>query len=398
MARGRAVSGLFCAVAVASALVVLGCERSPSGGVARREAPGASGARGDVPTGIRFLADEAEQDADFARVTSPRPFRFPEDHATHPAYRAEWWYFTGNLANDEGDHYGFELTFFRFALTAAAPDADSGSAWSTNQVYMAHLAVTDTRRRQFIAEERLARGALGLAGARSDPLAIWVESWRIEGDDGGARFSLDARGERIALSLDVESLKPPVLHGDRGVDAKGPEPGNASYYYSLTRLAARGSITVDGRTETVDGLAWMDREWSTSALSPDVEGWDWFAIQLSDGRDLMLYRLRRHDGSTSPFSGGSLVAADGTRTPIGPDDFVLTPLEHWRSARSGVRYPIAWRATLPRLGLELEARPVLDEQELVLSVRYWEGAVRVSGRANGEPVAGHGYVELAGYR
>jgi len=380
-------------------LVASGCERAPSTDVARRDVSSPTIARSDVPTGIRFLADDTGQVGDFARVSSPRPFRFPEDHASHPEYRTEWWYFTGNLTNESGDHFGFELTFFRFALTPTAPDADSGSAWSTNQVYMAHLAVTDTRRRQFVAEERLARAALGLAGARSDPLAIWVESWRLEGDDdGAAKFSLDARGERIAVSLDVESLKPAVLHGDRGVDAKGPEPGNASYYYSLTRLAARGSITVAGRTEAVEGLAWMDREWSTSALSPDVEGWDWFAIQLSDGRDLMLYRLRRHDGSTSPFSGGSLVEADGTRRSIGPGDFALTPLEHWRSTRSGVRYPIAWRATLPRLGIELEMRPVLDEQELVLSVRYWEGAVRVSGRANGEPVTGHGYVELAGYR
>ncbi len=354
----------------------------------------------DVPTGIRFLAAEPLQDAEFARATAPRAFRFPDDHGPHPSYRTEWWYFTGNVESAAGNHYGFELTLFRYTLSPAPPGPDTGSAWSTNQVYMGHLAVTDTRGGRFLAEERLARGAVGLAGATSEPLEIWVENWRIEGGhyDGVAAFTLDARGERIGLRLDVEAMKPPVFHGDRGVDPKGPEPGNASYYYSLTRLAARGSITVDGRVEEVDGHAWMDREWSTSALSPDVEGWDWFAIQLDDGRDLMLYRLRRHDGSTSPFSGGSLVAPGGERTALGPDDFVLEPLAHWRSRRSGVRYPIAWRASLPRHGLELEVRPVLDEQEILLGVRYWEGAVRVSGLAYGEAISGRGYVELAGYR
>lgn len=390
MSRRSDAVPLACTLLAACALVGAGCSPSST----------SDPAAGGVPTGIRFLAAEPQGDPDFARVTSPRPFRFPEDHASHPRYRTEWWYFTGNVASDAGRHYGFELTFFRYALAPTPPDTGSDSAWSTNQVYLAHVAVTDTNGGELIAEERLTRGALGLAGAERDPLRIWVESWRIEGgsDGGAATFTLDASGERIGLRLDVEALKPPVLHGDRGVDPKGPEPENASYYYSLTRLAARGSITVDGRTEAVEGLAWMDREWSTSALSPEIEGWDWFAFQLEDGRDLMLYRLRGHDGSTSPFSGGSLVAPDGTLTPIGADDFVLEPLAHWRSERSGVRYPVAWRVALPRLGLELDARPVLDEQEILLGVRYWEGAVRVLGRTDGEPISGRGYVELAGYR
>lgn len=394
------------------------------GGSPRSERDGDSGAA--VPTGIRFLSSEPEPDGErdtaagtrpsdsgseaapddgpgeipvdeFARATTPRAFRFPADHAGHPEYRTEWWYFTGNVTGESGRHYGFELTFFRYALAPSSPERES--AWSTRQIFMAHLAVTDTSAGELIAEERMTRGALGLAGAEADPLEIWIESWSISGgrDGGIGTFEIAAEGERIGLRLAVEARKPAVAHGEGGVDAKGPEPGNASYYYSLTRMAASGTITVDARSEPVEGLAWMDREWSTSALSPSIEGWDWFALQLSDGRDLMLYRLRGNDGSTSPFSGGSLVDADGDRTALGADDFRLEAAEFWESRASGVRYPVAWRIELPSAGLELEVRPVIDDQEILLSVRYWEGAVRVAGRAGGGPVSGSGYVELAGY-
>lgn len=378
------------AVLLLSCLSLTGCERS--GG---RHSP----ARSDTatPTGIGFLAADGLAE-DFARAVSPKKFQFPADHGAHPEYQTEWWYFTGNLTSSTGRHYGFEFTIFRYALSPRPPE--SGSAWSTNQVYMAHLAVTDTARRELVADERLTRAALGLAGAEIDPLAIWIEDWRLDaGADGGiGMFELDAHGERVGLTLSLEGLKPPVSHGESGLDPKGPEPGNASYYYSLTRMKAAGTITIEGRTEPVEGLAWMDREWSTSVLSPDIEGWDWFALQLSDGRDLMLYRLRGLDGSTSRFSGGSLVGLNGERTPLGPDDFALHPLATWQSARSRTRYPVAWRVSLPSLDLDLEVRPVLDDQEILLSVRYWEGAVTVSGQDDGRPIAGAGYVELAGYR
>lgn len=375
----------------AAVLVLAGC-----GAESPRSEP-------DVPTGVRFLsaedaeADSAAPEPGFAHVTTPRDFEFPADHGPHPEYRTEWWYVTGNLYTDAGRHFGFELTIFRYALAPERPA--SPSAWSTNQAYMAHLAVTDTQAGRMIAEERLTRGAVGLAGAESGPLRVWVESWSIgAGPAGGASsFTIDAEGERIALDLELEALKPPVTHGDRGVDPKGPEPGNASYYYSLTRMSAAGNVTVDGESSAVQGLAWMDREWSTSALSANIDGWDWFALQLSDGADLMLYRLRGSDGSTSPFSGGSLVDGNGARIALGPDDFHLEPLTVWQSPRSGVRYPIAWRVRVPRAALDLEVRPRIPDQELILSVRYWEGAVTVEGRANGAPVTGSGYLELAGY-
>jgi len=386
-----------------------------SGRSGRSAASDASGSSG-TPTGIRFLSSGASDDG-FARAIAPRPFEFPDDHAAHPRFRTEWWYFTGNLADAGGGHYGFELTFFRYALAAEPPD--SRSAWSTNQVWMAHLAVTDTRNGRLIAEERLTRGALGLAGTALEPFRVWVEDWSVtatageeeavgrtsggqnalpaEAEDGGGALRLVAAGERIALDLELVPLKSHVTHGDDGLDPKGPEPGNASYYYSLTRIAASGTVGVDGEEDEVEGYAWMDREWSTSALSPDLEGWDWFALQLSDGRELMVYRLRRTDGTASPFSGGSLVAADGRREALDADAFDLEVLDEWESERSDVRYPVAWRLTIADAALDLELRPYVEDQEIDLSVRYWEGAVRVEGTSAGQPVGGSGYLELAGY-
>ncbi|MBN1237873.1 MAG: carotenoid 1,2-hydratase [Gammaproteobacteria bacterium] len=349
-----------------------------------------------APTGIRYLSGGGDSDG-FARATVPRAFEFPADHGGHPEYRSEWWYFTGNVFGSDRRHYGFELTFFRYALADEPPPGPS--AWSTNQFWMAHLAVTDTRNGRLLAEERLTRGALGLAGAEASPFRVWVEDWSVSGRLGRTDGSivLEARGERIALDLALAPSKGVTPNGDRGLDGKGPEPGNASFYYSMPRIDVRGRITVDGREDAVSGLAWMDREWSTSALTPDLEGWDWFALQLSDGRDLMVYRLRRRDGTASPYSGGSLIDADGARRRLDVEDFVLEPLDHWYSERTGTRYPVAWRLRLPDEDLQLEVRPYVDDQELDLSVRYWEGAVSVEGRSGSGPVTGNGYLELAGY-
>ncbi|HEU4617482.1 MAG TPA: carotenoid 1,2-hydratase, partial [Gammaproteobacteria bacterium] len=267
----------------------------------------AGGLRPGAGTGVDLLGGGADEGG-FEKALVPRRFEFPADYGSHPTFRTEWWYFTGNLFASGGRHFGFELTFFRFALAPQAPA--SPSAWATNQVYMAHFAVTDTDSGRLLAEERLSRGALGLAGAEANPFKVWVEDWSARAADDG--FRLAANGSKIAIDLELDSVKPPVAQGDAGLDRKGPEPGNASYYYSLTRLDARGTVSVKGETAGVRGSAWMDREWSTSALSAEDEGWDWFALQLSDGRDVMYYRLRRKDGSASPFSGGSLVAADGS--------------------------------------------------------------------------------------
>jgi predicted secreted hydrolase len=366
--------------------VLTACGEAPP----ERYAPQAS-------TGLRLLGTES--DDGFARAVTPRSFSFPADHASHREYRTEWWYFTGNLATERGRHFGFELTFFRYALAPNAPRAANASAWRTNEVWMAHFAITDTEGRRFIARERLTREALGLAGAEAQPLRVWVEDWAATGEAVGEQLQihLDARDDVIALALDLSSTIPHVAQGDRGLDAKGSGSGNASHYYSVPRLVADGEVTVAGETYAVSGLAWLDREWSTSSLEPGTVGWDWFALTLSDGSNLMFYRLRTENGGASPYSGGSLVSSDGEHTQLGASDVSLTMLDEWTSGATGVRYPIAWRLGVPRAGITLEVRPHLEDQEVALSVRYWEGAVHAEGDGPRGPLTAQGYLELAGY-
>ncbi len=348
-------------------------------------------------TGLRLLGGEVADG--FARATTPRNFVFPADHGSHPAYRTEWWYFTGNVATNSGRHFGFELTFFRYALAPPIDRREGASAWRTEQVWMAHFALTDTANGRFVARERLTREALELAGAESVPLRVWVKDWSAIGVDDSANpaLRLDAQDEGTALTLTLTPTVPPVPQGDNGLDVKGAGAGNASYYYSVPRLAAQGTVTIGGESFPVEGLAWLDREWSTSSLDPGTVGWDWFALHLSDGSSLMFYRLRSVDGEATGFSGGTLVGADGARTRLAANDVTLAPLDHWTSRATGARYPVAWRLVAAEAGLSLDIEPYLENQELDLSVRYWEGAVRARGHGPGGPITAQGYLELAGY-
>lgn len=321
-------------------------------------------------------------------------FHFPEDHGPHPEYRSEWWYFTGNLTAPAGRPFGFQLTLFRFAL--APTPSDRSSAWAAGQVFMGHLALTDPQSKRFHAFERLSREALGLAGARAEPTRVWLEDWVVEGRaDGGFRIAAFA-GE-VGIDLDLRAMKPVVLQGEDGLSQKSAQPGNASYYYSLTRMEARGAVRALGPELPVNGLVWMDREWGTSALGPNQVGWDWFALQLDDGYDLMFYQLRREDGTADPFSKGAWVDPAGSYRPLRAEEVTVKVLGDWRSPRDGARYPARWRLLVPSAGLDLEVRPLIPDQELHLSVRYWEGAVQVTGTRADQRVAGRGYVELTGY-
>ena len=332
----------------------------------------------------------------FERALRVRPFVFPADHGPHPGFRTEWWYYTGNLNTADGRHFGFQLTFFRIGL--APTMVSRTSAWASREAYMAHFALTDTAGRRFSAASRLSRAALGLAGAQAQPFKVWVEDWSAEGiADDAVPVTLRAAEGDIAIDLTLASAKPVVLQGEGGLDRKGEESGNASYYYSLTRMPARGRVTIRGTAFEVTGLGWMDREWSTSSLGTDLMGWDWFALQLGDGRELMLYHLRHADGSADRFSGGSLVAAGGTSRRLDPADFRIDVLETWSSPRDGTRYPSRWHVTVPAESLDLDIVPRLPDQELAVAVRYWEGAVSIAGHARGRPVSGVGYVELVGY-
>jgi predicted secreted hydrolase len=360
---------------------------------------GGSGAPAGATLDIADLLGGA--DTVHARATAPRVFAFPRDHGPHPSYRTEWWYFTGNLTADDGRELGYQLTFFRSALTDSASFAASSdelrSPWRTRHAYMAHLAVTDAGAGDFHAAESFARGAMGLAGAEAAPLRVWLNAWSAASVSSVTfPLRLHAATEDIAIDLILDSGKPVVLQGDRGLSRKGAEPGNASYYYSLTRIPTRGSIRSGSDTFDAIGTSWLDREWSTSVLSPDVAGWDWLALQLSDSTELMMYRLRRTDGSVDPFSAATFVEADGSAHGVAADAFTMTPTATWRSA-DGIAYPVGWHIVVPALGLLLDIATPVAHQELELSVRYWEGMVRARGTRNGAGVTARGYLEMTGY-
>ncbi len=353
----------------------------------------------------------ATGDEGFARATAPRAFSFPADHGPHPEYRTEWWYVTGNLATPEGRPFGFQWTIFRQAL--APRIEERASRWGARDVYLGHFAVSDpsgsASGRPFRSFERFRRGALGLAGAMAAPLEVRIDDWVLESVAAGtpdapgptwpARLrASDGRGDEArAIDLVLDEGIPPVLQGDRGLSKKGATPGNASYYYSLPRMPARGEIRIGTTSFKVSGFAWLDREWSTSGLAPGLIGWDWFALQLDDGYSLMLYRLRGRDGSASPESRGTLIGPDGSARAIEWQDVDLDETAIWTSPRSGGRYPAAWRIRIPRERLDLTVTPLLADQELDGAFRYWEGAVSVNGSREGRPVGGKGYVELTGY-
>jgi len=332
-----------------------------------------------------------------------RAIVLPADHASHPDYKLEWWYYTGNLDGASGERFGYQLTFFRVGVDPAPANR---SRWAVRDLFMTHLALTDINGRRHLFTERLNRSGPGWAGAETGQYRVWNQEWEARLD--GTRHRLTAVGSssdrtplRFGIDLTLDETQPPALHGDQGYSRKGTDPGNASHYYSLTRMPTRGSVTVDGKTVPVTGLSWMDHEFGTSFLEPGQIGWDWFAIQLSDGRDLMLYRFRRSDNVADPRSSGTLIDARGLAVPVSLVDVRLEPGRTWTSPVSKASYPVAWRVSLPRERLDLQIAAVLDAQELRTTestdVTYWEGAIDVRGTADGKPVTGRGYLEMTGY-
>lgn len=355
----------------------------------------------------------------YARAVRVKDLEFPADWGPHPEFKTEWWYFTGNVEDASGNRFGYELTIFRSALNPPnsalnPPDSTSGiegtSAWSTDQLYMGHFSLANLGKettaegaggagktgKTFSSFERFSRGALDLAGSRSEPFRVWLEDWSMEGSEGDLfPLRLKAGEDEVSIDLTLSSLKPIVLQGDRGLDQKGAEPGNASYYYSYTRLKTEGTIRVGDQTYDVQGFSWKDHEWSTSALDENQEGWDWFALQLADNREIMFYVLREKDGSAGAFTNGMLVESDGTYTPLAREDVLLGLTDTWTSPHSGATYPSGWTFTVPSQDIDLTILPLMKDQELNATVRYWEGAVSIESRGK---ASGRGYVELTGYK
>ncbi len=336
---------------------------------------------------------------EFSKAFEKRTFVFPEDHGPHDYFRTEWWYFTGNLTSDEGKMFGYQFTIFRTALSKDKEPRESG--WNSNQIYMAHFAVTDISGEKFYFDERFSREGNSLAGARSAPIHIWLEDWAIEQAGNDVRFDLpplriSAGNDKVRINLLLEARKSFVLQGDSGLSRKGSQPGNASYYYSFTDLSTTGIVESEGSKHNVSGKSWMDREWSTSALSSDQSGWDWFALQLDDSTELMYYQMRKTDGTPDVFSKGIIVRNSGSSQLILQDDVKLEVTDFWQS-KSGVKYPSGWKLSIPSENKELKITPAVKDQFLDVSVKYWEGSVKIDGTSGGKFVSGRGYVELTGY-
>jgi predicted secreted hydrolase/threonine/homoserine/homoserine lactone efflux protein len=338
--------------------------------------------------------------AGFTRATGTRPLTFPEDFGAHPDFQTEWWYYTGNLTDEEENRYGYQLTFFRRALIPPQEQVERLSAWGTDQAYLAHFAITDARRGEHTAFERLSRGAAGLAGAEGAPFKVWVEDWKVE-ETAQATYRLLAQAkegvEPLILELVMQDIKGPVLQGNAGYSQKGPDPGNASYYFSQMRLVSQGTLQIGGKSFSVQGSSWMDHEFSTSALSDGQVGWDWFSIQLENGSELMVFQIRQSDGSIDPFSSGTWIAPDGAVRHLEKEDFEIEASETWKSPHTGGVYPNRWTIRVNALDLVLNLQPVISDQEINFSYQYWEGAVNVKGVFTGNPVEGVGYIELTGY-
>jgi predicted secreted hydrolase len=337
----------------------------------------------------------------FSIATPGYHYRFPEDHGSHDRFRTEWWYYTGHLTAADGRAFGFQLTFFRRAIPPDQVKTEP-SKWSLHQLYLAHFAITDLHGGRFLYADKLSREGLGKAGAETDRLRVWIDRWSISTDDQAPEGQrLLASTDDFSIDLQVMPHKAPALHGRQGISRKGASPEQASHYYSLTRLATSGQIRVGTEILRVTGLSWMDHEFGSADLGQDIVGWDWFSLQLSDSTELMWYALRRADGSADPVSSGTMVVADGQTRPISGQDLTIESLAHWTSPRSHARYPQHWRLSAPSLGLDLDVKSLLADQELNTAhstrVTYWEGAVSAKGQVHGAPVTGQGYVELTGY-
>ena len=335
-------------------------------------------------------------DSDFAIVDGQHDFQFPADHGPHPQYRSEWWYFTGNLEDERQRRFGYQLTFFRFNPSARQDEHQSN--WRSNQLFMAHFTITDKQNGKFHAFERFSRASAGLAGAEPGRFNVWLDDWSAHSpDEAEFPFQIHASEANVSLQLELQEGKTRVLHGENGVSTKNSEPGNASYYYSYTRMPSTGRIVIDDENFTVAGESWMDREWSSSALGKDQRGWDWFALQLDNDHELMFYRLRREDDRPDEYSYGALILPTGKLVTLGYKEINLKVLNKWKSGVSATEYPATWHLQIPGQHLSLVIEPIIANQELNLSFRYWEGAVNVSGKHDGKNIKGHGYVELTGY-
>ena len=338
-------------------------------------------------------------DEPYAKAFEPIDFQFPLDHGPHPAYRTEWWYYTGNVTDADGGRYGYQLTFFRSALTPEVAERESTLA--ADQLYMAHFAITSEPADRHDSFERFARGDGNVAGATGDPTySVWLDAWSArEIEPGIVELKASAQGEEgeVALDLRLHEVRAPLLHGNLGLSQKGGNAGNANYYYSLIETDTTGTMTSNGETFDVTGWSWMDHEFGTSALDSDIVGWDWFSVLLDDGTAFMFGEFHNAEGGNRSVYEGTLAFADGEQIVLGAGDFELESLGEWTSPESGIVYPHGWRVRFSQHDIELEIAPIVADQEMDVSFLYYEGSTEVRATVAGNEIGGRGYVELTGY-
>lgn len=346
-----------------------------------------------------FLKDSDK----FSKALKPITFDFPKDHTAHNDFALEWWYFTGNVSDQNKNDYGYQFTIFRKAMSADT--IEKKSSFSSNQLYFAHLAVTDIEGNQHYHFEKFARGIKGFAGTDADPLKIYIEDWEIVGlplenknnefNFAEQTFKLKAEKGSIGINLNLVPKKKIVLHGDSGLSAKNSTAESSSYYYSITRLLTEGEIKINGKSIPVKGNSWFDREWSSTMLGKNQVGWDWFSLQLNDNSELMFFRLRDNEGNTD-FSKGTIVFPDGKYATLSGKDIFLKTLENVK-LESGNVYPSKWELSLPKYNLNLQIKTRIKDQEMKTTVNYYEGSVRTIGTKDSKKIDGKGFVELTGY-
>ena len=331
------------------------------------------------------------------------PWSFPEDHWPRDGYKTEWWYFTGHLEGANGVRFGYQFTFFRVGLTPTINELNSN--WIAKDVIMGHASISDLSTGRHLFSEVIYRATplLGGFGAFPDSVIAWCRgpagtdgNWSLRWNGAAFDFEMIDRVQEMAFSLSTQPGKPLIFQGPNGFSQKGE--GTASQYYSFTRLATEGTIRLGDTEHQVKGESWMDKEFGSNQLAENQVGWDWFSLQLEDGRDVMLYMLRDRAGGVD-FARGTVVSKDGEARHLGREAFVVEATESWKSPSGDTTYPSRWRIRLPVEDLEIEVVPELANQEnrskRVKSVYYWEGAVKVLSK-DGEQL-GKGYVELVGY-
>jgi predicted secreted hydrolase len=325
-------------------------------------------------------------------------YEFPRDYFSHPDYQTEWWYYTGNLRSADGRRFGFELTFFRSGVSRNR--TGGSSAWGVGDLYVAHFALSDVGGKRFLHTERTNRSGPGIAGVDEAQKKVWNGNWSVTWENGGEH--LLAQTEKFGIDLELVPRKPPVIHGQNGVSQKSEGAGRASHYFSETRLQVTGSLAVNSEKRSVQGQAWMDHEFFTEQLAADQMGWDWLSLQLNDNSELMLFHIRRKDGSIDPFSSGTYVDAKGKALHLTDREFQLSPSgEYWTSSATKGKYPIGWKIQIPELQLKLEIKTPLAAQELAggssFTPSYWEGAIDIAGERQASAISGEGYLEMTGY-